>query len=94
MVDENYITETNAVPTVLFHGTKDDLVPYSKAPHHLCEKDDKGFLVLNGSGVISSRLEKHNTSYYLYRVEGGKHEVASIVFPELEYVMTFIKTPL
>ncbi|MEH6537342.1 MAG: alpha/beta hydrolase [Psychroserpens sp.] len=90
MVDETHITTANAIPTVLFHGTKDNLVPYSKAPHHFCNKEDTGFLMLTGSGVIFTRLEKLNTSCYLFRVEGGEHEVASIPFAEMDHIMTFI----
>jgi acetyl esterase/lipase len=94
MVDENYITKQNAVPTVLFHGTKDNLVPYSKAAHHFCKPSEIGYLILNGSGVIFSRLEKLNTSYYLFRVEGGQHEVASIPFKELDNIMHFINNTI
>ena len=90
MVDENYITKENAIPTVLFHGTNDNIVPYSKASHHLCKTNEKGHLILNGSGVIFTRLEKLNTSYYLFRVEGGQHEVASLSFSELDNIFRFI----
>ena len=91
MVDETYISKDNAVPTVLFHGTNDNLVPYSKAPHHLCKDTDVGYLILNGSGVIFAQLEKLNTSYYLFRVEGGKHEVASTAYNHLDAVISFIE---
>jgi len=94
MVDESYITKANVVPTVLFHGTKDNLVPYSKAPHHFCKENDDGFLMLNGSGVIFKRLEELNASYYLFRVEGGMHEVAVIPFPEMDYITTFINNTI
>ncbi|TXE19679.1 alpha/beta hydrolase [Psychroserpens burtonensis] len=94
MVDENYITKENAVPTVLFHGTKDNLVPYSKAPHHSCKFDETGYLILNGSGVIFTMLEKLNKSYYLFRVEGGRHEVASIPFSELDNILQFINNTI
>nr|WP_321222593.1 alpha/beta hydrolase [uncultured Psychroserpens sp.] len=90
MVDENYITKHNAIPTVLFHGTRDNLVPYSKSPHHNCNSNEVGYLILNGSGVIFTRLEKLNAAYYLFRVEGGKHEVSSIPFKELDNIMQFI----
>lgn len=94
MVDEEFITKENAVPTILFHGTKDSIVPFSKAPHHLCKLNDKGYLILNGSEVIFMRLEKLNTSYYLFRVEGGQHEVASIPFHELDNITQFINNTI
>lgn len=90
MVDEHFITKANAVPTILLHGTTDNLVPYSKAPHHFCKESTPGYLILNGSGVISEHLENLNTSYYLYRVENGQHEVASVVFEELDDIINFI----
>jgi acetyl esterase/lipase len=94
MIDEHYITKQNAVPTVLFHGTNDNIVPYSKAAHHLCKLNDKGYLILNGSGIIFKRLEQLNTSYYLFRVEGGQHEIASIPFNEMDNIKYFINNTI
>ncbi|OUR97615.1 lipase [Flavobacteriales bacterium 33_180_T64] len=92
LVDESYITNDNAVPTILFHGTDDNIVPYAKAPHHFCNNNDKGFLILNGSEVVFKQLEKLKSSYYLFQVEGGQHEVAAIAFDELDEIMTFINS--
>ena len=36
------ISTKTAIPTLLFHGTKDKLVPYNIAPHHYCKKNKKG----------------------------------------------------
>ncbi|WP_047545762.1 alpha/beta hydrolase [Psychroserpens sp. Hel_I_66] len=94
MVDENYITKENAVPTVMFHGTNDNTVPYSKDVHHKCKPEDKGYLILNGSGVIFTRLETLNISYYLFRVEGGQHEVSSINFKEINNILSFLKSTI
>lgn len=91
MVDETYITKDNAIPTILFHGTNDNLVPYAKAAHHFCKVEDPGFLILNGSEVIYKQLEKLNSSYYLFRVENGQHEVASSAFYELDVIIDFIR---
>ncbi|SDS23416.1 Carboxylesterase family protein [Formosa sp. Hel1_31_208] len=90
MVDENYITVDNAVPTVLFHGTKDNLVPYERAAHHFCNDVDKGYLVLSGSGRVYKQLELLNQSYYLYKIEGGTHEVATTAYDELEDFFMFL----
>jgi len=90
LMNEQYITKENAVPSVLFHGTNDNIVPYSKVAHHLCKPEDKGHLILNGSGVIFTRLEKLNKSYYLFRVEGGQHEVSAIPFAELDNILRFL----
>ena len=42
VVDANYIIKENAIPAVLFHGTKDNLVPFGKAPHHYCRPKQTG----------------------------------------------------
>jgi predicted esterase len=36
--DTSIIYEESAVPSLFFHGTDDNLVPYATAPHHYCEK--------------------------------------------------------
>ena len=90
LVDEHYITKDNAIPTVLFHGTKDTIVPYSKAAHHFCNPNDKGYLILNGPDLIYKRLEELEASYYLFRVDGGQHEVSSPQWLEMDTVFEFI----
>ncbi|SED06418.1 Acetyl esterase/lipase [Tenacibaculum sp. MAR_2009_124] len=72
------INEHSAIPTQLFHGTGDRLVPYNIAPHHYCTPDSKGYLTLYGSKAIAKRLSGLGTSYYLYTVEGGSHDWASL----------------
>ena len=67
------INESTAIPTQLFHGTGDQLVPYSVAPHHYCFARDKGHLILYGSGAIAERLKGLGTAYYLYAEPGGTH---------------------
>lgn len=67
------ITEDRAIPTQLFHGVKDKLVPYNKAPHHYCKKGKKGYLPLFGSKAIADKLKTLNKNYYLYTVENGNH---------------------
>jgi predicted peptidase len=67
------ITKKNAIPTQLFHGKKDELVPYATAAHHYCLPTDVGFLTLYGSRSIADQLKKLNKSYYLYSIEDGDH---------------------
>lgn len=67
------ITEETAIPTQLFHGVKDKLVPYHIASHHYCNKDSVGFLKLYGSRAIANKLKKLNKPYYLYTVSNGNH---------------------
>jgi predicted esterase len=67
---------STAIPTQLFHGTGDRLVPFDFAPHHYCNIDKKGHLMLYGSKPIANRLNGLNESYYLYSVSGGTHDWA------------------
>lgn len=75
----NYKT---AVPTQLFHGTGDILVPYDIAPHHYCNTNSKGFLMLYGSAPIAKRLKGLGSAYYLYSAIGGSHSWASLPLTE------------
>jgi para-nitrobenzyl esterase len=73
---ENITTET-AIPTQLFHGTNDQLVPYNIAPHHYCKTNDAGYLLLFGSKAIADKLKQITASYYLYAIDEGDHRWAS-----------------
>jgi acetyl esterase/lipase len=89
LVDVKYINESNAVPTVLFHGTEDKIVPFGIAAHHNCSEKRKGYLLLHGSQMISNRLDTLQTSYYLQKVIGGTHEISEIPFNHLDRVFEF-----
>ena len=67
------LTLKTAVPTQLFHGIEDKLVPYNIAPHHYCDKKDKGYLTLYGSKAIADHLKSIDGHYYLYSVKNGDH---------------------
>jgi predicted peptidase len=69
----NDVTKKNAIPTQLFHGTADELVPYNTAPHHYCKKADVGYLLLHGSKAIAHKLKKIAQPFYLYTIEEGDH---------------------
>ncbi|TNF41813.1 MAG: alpha/beta hydrolase [Bacteroidetes bacterium] len=71
------IYEESAVPSMLFHGTDDNLVPYATAPHHYCAENKPGYLILHGSFTIAQKLEKLNTPYWLHTTCGGAHELAN-----------------
>lgn len=89
IVNANYINKKNAIPAVLYHGTKDQLVPYATAPHHYCNKDKPGYLILDGSDVIIKKLEEFDTPYYFNIVKDGMHEISAIPFDELDIVFDF-----
>ncbi|MEL7121559.1 MAG: alpha/beta hydrolase [Bacteroidota bacterium] len=90
MIDASYIKEDNAVPALFFHGTTDPLVPFGTAPHHLCKKNQAGYIWLDGSETITNRLDDLGASYLLYAYEGFGHEVANIQFDKLDLVYRFL----
>lgn len=89
LVNAEYITEDNMLPTILFHGTADNLVPYGSAPHHYCSPENPGYLLLDGSETISKKLDDLGASYYFHRVIGGRHELSSVPFDEIDTVLEF-----
>lgn len=89
MVNADYVTKANAVPSVFFHGTADQLVPFASAPHHKCKPERKGYLLLDGSAVIVDKLVELEMPYYFHKVIGGKHELSSIPFDQLTEVFNY-----
>lgn len=74
--DTSVITTKTAIPSFLFHGTCDNLVPYATAPHHYCSEDSVGYLILSGSYSIAERLKQLNKPYWLHTTCGGNHSIA------------------
>lgn len=66
----------SAVPSLLFHGTCDDLVPYASAPHRHCLKNQAGYLILYGSFAIADKLAQLHVPCWLHTTCGGGHEMA------------------
>lgn len=91
LVDVRYLTKENAAPTLMFHGTADDLVPYASAPHHYCPPEKAGYLWLDGSETIADKLASEKFSYLLYTFVGARHEISSIPFDHLDLVFGFLK---
>ncbi len=77
LLDQRWVTAETAVPSAFFHGTCDNLVPYANAPHHYCEADETGFMMLYGSYSIAEKMKELNKPYYLLTDCGGGHEWAS-----------------
>ena len=91
IVDVRYIRPENAIPGIFFHGTDDNLVPYATAPHHYCENDKPGYLILDGSKTIVDKLEKLNSSYLFYTFQDARHEISGMPFQYLPDVFKFLK---
>ena len=58
IMDLNLITSENMIPTMLFHGDEDQLVPYKIAAHHFCPPSSPGWLMLFGSLAIAQHLQE------------------------------------
>lgn len=67
--DSNLITAANAVPTISFHGTSDDVVPYDIGFNESCSN----YFMLYGSACIHRRLVFYNTPVISNFVIGGGH---------------------
>lgn len=74
--DTSRIFNESAIPSLLFHGTCDNLVPYATAPHHYCKENQAGYLILHGSYTIAQKLKKIGTPYWLYTYCNAAHEIA------------------
>lgn len=72
------IDAQKAIPTQLFHGTNDNLVPYHIAAHHYCNPESKGYMILYGSRAIADRLKGLGKSYYLFSINSGTHSWSGI----------------
>ncbi|MFD1061912.1 carboxylesterase family protein [Winogradskyella litorisediminis] len=78
IININNVTSETAIPTQLFHGTNDNLVPYYIAAHHYCSPNDKGYMMLYGSRAIADRLKGLGKTYYLFSINGGTHSWSGI----------------
>lgn len=67
------INAKTAIPTQLFHGTDDKLVPYNVAAHHYCDKNNVGYLKLYGSKAIANKLKDIDKPFYLFTIKKGNH---------------------
>jgi acetyl esterase/lipase len=74
--DTSKIFKESAIPSLLFHGTCDNLVPYASAPHHYCKESQPGYLMLHGSYTIAGKLKKLGTPYWLITYCNSDHEIA------------------
>ncbi len=74
--DTSKIYKESAVPSLLFHGTCDNLVPYATDAHRHCKKEQPGYIVLHGGYTIAQRLRNLGTPFWLYTYCNAAHEIA------------------
>lgn len=89
VLNTRYITASNAIPTVLFHGVEDGLIPYKLGSHHRCNIKKPGYLLMEGSHNIAAKLKALEMSYFLYAVKYGKHEVSMFPFDQMDMIFNF-----
>lgn len=90
VADTSRIYDESAIPSMFFHGTCDNLVPYATAPHHYCDEGKDGYLILNGGKAIADKLNQLGKPYWLYTICGGDHGVAgSPMTQQFDEIMTF-----
>lgn len=74
IVDTTLISRRRAMPTLLFHGPCDPLIPYTAASHHHCAETDPGYLLLHGGYNIAQRLRNIGMPFHLMTACYGQHE--------------------
>ncbi|WP_308992216.1 carboxylesterase family protein [Mariniflexile litorale] len=84
------ITKENAVPTVLYHGINDKVVPYNTSSHQSCLPTSPGFLLLSGSKNISEKLEINNTSFLLYSYLNKGHDIFNLPIDDFYQAFIFM----
>lgn len=83
-----FISKNNAVPTVLYHGVNDKVVPYDTSSHQSCLPTSPGFLLLSGSKIIAEKLETNNTSFLLYSYLNRGHDIFNL--PKDDFYQAFV----
>ncbi len=71
-------------PTLMLHGTSDDLVPYEQI-----KVFNLGFF---GGGKLVERFKKYGLNYNMYHFMGNGHEIAGAMDKTLDLQMKFIET--
>jgi poly(3-hydroxybutyrate) depolymerase len=74
LADTSQINRNNIIPTLFFHGTDDNLVPFGVASHHSCPTAKPGHLLLYGPEPIVAHLNKLDAPYFTLEFRSGRHE--------------------
>ena len=95
IMDLNLITAQNRIPTLMFHGDQDRLVPYGTAAHHYCDPSATGWLMFFGSHSVFEYLRNMGETCSLLTYRDKGHEVAGILFDQNQEVISrFLKRVL
>lgn len=77
VLDTTFVRQ-RAIPTLLYHGTCDALVPYGSALHHYCDPSTPGAMHLHGSYTLYELLRAANQTVRLVTRCRGQHGSAVI----------------
>lgn len=92
IIELEWISDKNALPTLLFHGIDDPLVPFGSDSHHFCPTHAPGYLLLHGSESIAGRLKGLGKPYLLYKgLEGGHGWADKPMFDHLDVIINFLE---
>lgn len=91
VLDINTVTGDRWIPTLLMHGTKDQLVPFGTAAHRFCGATDPGWMIFFGSHTIYQKARENKLPLRLYTFPGGGHEVSNYMFRRFEEMDDFMK---
>ena len=88
VLKSDLITKENSIPTILYHGINDKVVPYNTSAHQSCLPTSKGFLLLCGSETIAEKIEKTNTSFLFYSYQNKGHNIFNL--PNDDFYQAFL----
>lgn len=88
ILQPDLITKENAIPTVLYHGVNDKVVPYNTSAHQSCLPTTRGFLLISGSKTIAEKLDNINTSFLLYSYQNKGHNIFNL--PNDDFYQAFV----
>lgn len=84
------IIKDNMIPTVLYHGINDKVVPYDTSSHQSCLPTSPGFLLLSGSKIISDKLEANSGSFLLHTYLNKGHDIFNLPTDDFYQAFVFI----
>ncbi|CAH8283362.1 carboxylesterase family protein [Mariniflexile fucanivorans] len=90
VIKPELIIKENAIPTVMYHGVNDKVVPYDTSAHQSCLPTAPGFLLLSGSKIISEKLETFNTSFLLYSYLNKGHDIFNLPMDDFYQAFVFL----
>lgn len=92
ILDLGWITPETALPSLLFHGKDDPLVPFGSDSHHYCAPHLPGYLLLHGSKSIALHLKALDKPYYLVEgLVGGHGWADKPMFDHLDIITHFLQ---